>query len=257
MDQPQRQQRNQNISQLYSSGQTMQQIGDQYNLSRERVRQILEKSGQATRSGQESSQLRRQQQEACSEEIMRLYWQSEDVAEVAAELGFQQSSVSRVVKANLPPDTRPDSQKRRKNGPQSKRHSDQEIISYLQAANASLGGVLSISAYQEWAEQQPKNKQGRQLPGPQAAALHFGSWREALLAAGLEANPSSPVNGTGKFGVQQCQQAIQELAAKLKTTPTARQYDQYARLSQGRLPSLATLRSIQGKWLNALEAAGF
>jgi hypothetical protein len=137
-----------------------------------------------------------------------------------------------------------------------KKYTDAELISCLRGASATLGGVLTTADYDSLARGS-RFRDGRPRPTHQTHAHRFGSWRAALDAADLRANPPTPIAGKRLFESSHCIDAIRHVARQLGSTPTLREYEQFATRSGGGLPSSATIRNRLGSWSGALQAAGF
>lgn len=150
----------------------------------------------------------------------------------------------------------PASQRRRKRGSGQKQYSDRELVECLRTASKELGGVLSTTSYAEYIRGRIMRDR-RSWPSHQAHQLRFGSWRKALLRAGLRANRSSPIADQFLFSSEHCTDAIQHLAREIGHAPTAYEYEQAAKASNGAMPSQATVRNRCGTWLGALRLAGF
>jgi Homing endonuclease associated repeat len=138
---------------------------------------------------------------------------------------------------------------------QQKRYSDEQLLMSLREAAAAIGGVLTGPDYDRFSYGS-RAPNGRPWPSKQTSISRFGSWRAALLAAGLQANPSSPLAGMRSFDIDQCIDAVQTVERALGRTPTAAEYDQYARRSESAIPSLSTVCSRCGTWRQALVKAG-
>src|SRR5437588_8758508 len=132
--------------------------------------------------------------------------------------------------------------------------SDAELLDFLRQASRGVGGILTTMDYNRYADART-TEDGRLWPGHQTPSLRFGSWRKALTAAGLGANPSSAIAGQRLFEAEHCIDAVRSLARDLRRIPTAREYEEYAAESSGGLPSLGTLRNRCGSWRVALRAA--
>ena len=135
-----------------------------------------------------------------------------------------------------------------------KKYSDEELLEILREANTELGGILTTSAYDELAKRH-HFLDGRPWPTHQTHFLRFGSWREALLTAGLAANPSSPIAGQRLFDQSHCIDAIRHVHRELGSVPTLSDYEGVAKASNGALPSTATIRHRCGSWTDALRMA--
>jgi hypothetical protein len=136
----------------------------------------------------------------------------------------------------------------------SERYSREELIECLREASEELGGVLSTWAYTDLARTR-HFADGRPWPTHQTHSLRFGSWRSALLEAGLEANPSSAIAGQRLFEVSHCIDAIRYVSHELGRAPSVRDYERIAIDSNGALPSSATIRKRCGSWGKAVEMA--
>ena len=238
---------------LYAQGATLAQVGDRYGLSRERIRQLFAATGLPTRTLAETAEMNRRKARERGTEVVAAYRKLEDIRAVAEQLGVPQSIVREIVREERARQPTRESARRRK--PSRRRFSDQELLDALRAAHAELGGVLSVGMYGTWARGRVL-PDGRPWPGHQVCAHRFGSWRAALMAAGLNANGASPITGTGLFAAPDCVDAVRHVSRKLGRVPTCDEYDREARRSAGALPSLATIRTRCGGWLAALTEAG-
>jgi hypothetical protein len=136
-----------------------------------------------------------------------------------------------------------------------KKYSDEELLRILKEANIALGGVLTTSAYDQLSKGRYLDD-GRPWPTHQTHFHRFGSWRVALHAAGLMANPSSPIAGQRLFEQSHCVDAVRHVQRELGTAPTIRSYEAVVRTTNGALPSVATVRNRCGSWRKALQLAG-
>jgi hypothetical protein len=134
--------------------------------------------------------------------------------------------------------------------PRPPQHTDQELMRCLRRASRALRGVLTVAAYNEFAQEED-------CPSSQTHINRFGSWREALVAAGLKAHPSSGVAGRGRFTPEACAKAVRRARRELAKVPTALEYEAFARDGGGRSPSLSTVRKVCGSWEEALILAGY
>jgi Homing endonuclease associated repeat len=135
-----------------------------------------------------------------------------------------------------------------------KKYTDEELLQILRETSEALGGVLTTHAYDEYAEGRTFSD-GRPWPSHQTHFHRFGSWRRSLLSAGLAANPSSAISGQRLFDRGQCIDAVRHVGRKLGGKPSLRQYETFARKSNGGLPSAATVRNRCGSWSDALRLA--
>jgi hypothetical protein len=235
---------------LYKAGATLAEVGERYGVSRERVRQIFRDHGFRVRSIAETRALQRDRQIAeHAASICECFREHRDIGEVAKRLNLPEGLVKEVIK------TRFSKAQRRKPKATSKRYSDEELIGFLQETSRALGGVLTVKGYNDYARGR-QTADGRPWPTNQTHGLRFGSWHAALTAAGLAANPSSPIAGRTLFDDGHCIDALRAAARELGRPPTAEEYDGFARASNGGLPSQATVRIRLGGWYQALSQAG-
>ena len=235
---------------MYDGGATLEEVGRAFGVSRERVRQIFRDHGMPVRSVKDTHALQRaRQSRQRANRITDRFRDLRDVDAVAHELQLPKTLVAEVVYGAF---TAP---KRRKPTRARKKYSDEELIRFLQGASTALGGVLTAQGYTDYARAH-ETQDGRPWPTHQTHALRFGSWREAVKAAGLAANPSSPIAGQTIFEDGHCIDALRAAVRALGHPPTAQEYEEFARASNGALPSEATVRIRLGRWYKALDRAG-
>ncbi|MHB8510101.1 MAG: homing endonuclease associated repeat-containing protein [Candidatus Dormibacteria bacterium] len=127
------------------------------------------------------------------------------------------------------------------------RYQDGELLDCLRKASSAVDGQLTVATYNRLVA--PGN-----CPSSQTHINRFGSWRVALHAAGLEANPTSAVSGRGRWNADHCASAVRDLARAVGHGPTALEYQSHARANPG-VPSLSTVRKLCGSWAEALAGA--
>lgn len=236
------------IISMRERGATLEEIGQAMGVSRERVRQILKKRGAPARSTSDTFRLRREQHLLKRDEILRRFRETFDAEQVSEELAVPVSIV-RDVTAGI---ARSLHMQHRK--PYPRRWSDDELIGFLQEASQAVGGVLTCGDYNDYARSRSTRK--KPWPTHQTIFKRFGSWREALSRAGLRSNPASAITGKYLFEDSHCVDALRDAARELETAPTVQQYEEFARSSNGGVPSSATIRNRFGSWIDALRAAG-
>jgi Homing endonuclease associated repeat len=200
----------------YSEGASLREVGEEHGLSGERVRQLFVRNGLKTRSPDEVRAAQKVARKAAREKKRKGRRSTADWIE--------------------------------------KKYSDAELLEILQEANRAVGGVLTVHRYDRLAKQR-NLADGRPWPTHQTHFHRFGSWRQALLAAGLTANPSSAIAGQRLFDVGHCIDAIRHVAREVGAQPTVSEYESIARASNGALPSAATVRNRCGSWGEALRQA--
>jgi len=234
---------------IYSAGATLEDVGDAFGLTRERIRQLFQAAGLHIRSNAETAALRRESLARQEAEIARLFRDSGDVKSVARDLDLDPSYVDGVVKRKVPAHWR-----FKDRAASLMLYSDEELLRCLATAQTELGGILSVADYKRLSKGRKLSRR-RPWPTNQTFQNRFGSWRAALDLAGLRANPATPIAGKRIFEIAHCIDAVREVARAMGRVPTAAEYEDYARGMNGALPSLATLRHRCGTWLNALRLA--
>ena len=245
---------------LYEGGLTLREVGEDYGLSRERVRQLFARAGLQTRSNVETAQLKREADRDRADEIVEAFRRTGDVGVVAGELEIGKPTILEVLRAELPPRERVAVSSKPGPAPATvsawakRRYSDEELIAFLREAGAALGGTLSGKAYDEFAHSR-RTSDGRAWPTKQIAAKHFGSWRGAVQAAGLDTHPSSGVGLRERFSREQCVEAVRVVCERLERPPSRSEYERCARESAGELPSVTTVHTRCGGWSEAVRLA--
>lgn len=241
--------------QLYSSGATLEAIGKEFDLTRERVRQILVRAGydmSVLRVKAAKSRHRRMRREHGGA-IHELLDKGLLPREVASALRLPVELVRGVDDAN-PEYARQRKLSRRRSSSSYLKYTDEDVLDSLRAASQGLGGVLTAAAYTEYSRGR-RFPDGRPWPTHQTAFLRFGSWRAALEAAGLQSNPSSPMAGRQLFDEANCIDAILEVERAVGHLPSVNEYITYAAKMEGLLPSISTIRHRLGSWQGALRRA--
>jgi hypothetical protein len=238
------------MDEMYQLGATFQEVGTAFGVTRERVRQILNEAELGTRSGERAVAIKARRRREHMAAVLEAFRRSSDARQVARELELPYGLVKEIVCEHVPTGERRAHWKKPK-----PKYSDEELIEFLRIASRTLGGVLTTAAYTSFASAR-ETSDGRNWPTHQTHSNRFGSWRLALEAAGLAANPASAIAGQTLFQVEHCVDAVRSVSRGLGKVPTAAEYDVAARDSRGALPSLATVRNRCGTWNDALSKAG-
>lgn len=242
------------MRELYDAGGTLGVVAEQFGISRERVRQLFRAHGLPTRSKAEAAALRRKHLvNEHREQIFELIDAGVAPNEIAERLRISPQLVRDTLQDD-PTRRRVAAFRRTAKTRPKPRYSDEEIIECLRTASVELGGVLTTAEYTNYARTR-RFPDGRPWPLHQTPFLRFGSWRDALQRAGLEANPASAIAGQRLFTREHCIDAILEVERQLDHPPTAAEYERAAVASNGILPSLATVRHRCGGWQEALVLA--
>lgn len=94
-------------------------------------------------------------------------------------------------------------------------------------------------------------------PTSQTAVQRFGSWNEALRAAGLATNKIGRAKGQLRFDAAAYDKAIAAFVADCEArglATTYKSYTDYAAEHKGEVPSAAAVRKFYGSWNAALAA---
>ena len=95
-------------------------------------------------------------------------------------------------------------------------------------------------------------------PTSQTAVQRFGSWNEALKAAGLATNKVGRAKGQLRFAAGAYDKAISVFVADCEERgvgATYKAYGEYAAEHKGEVPSAAAVRKFYGSWNKALASA--
>lgn len=242
------------MKEMYDAGATLEEIGAKFDrISRERVRQLLKQHGIDPRPRAErrrSSDLEKLNTNL--PKIRQLVEEGLHADMIASRLGLNRSLVQAAIDADPLLHGWMNAFRRKKQ--HRPLYSDDELLDCLRTASLELGGVLSTAAYDRFIRGH-KLLDGRSWPTHQTPSKRFGSWRAALEKAGLRANPPSPVAGQRIFDRPRCIDAVLEVQRSLGRLPTVQEYEEYAALRSGALPSIATIRNRCGSWQDTLRMA--
>jgi hypothetical protein len=221
---------------------TLEQVGELLGITREGVRVRLKAMGIKPRSFGETALLRaRREISRHGDEIRDAFLQMRDVAETARLVGLSEALVRRAL-GEMVPDF--EILTRVPRDP-SKKYSMDDLMDALREAAHATPGILAENGYDAFVAEHPTLPDGRPRPGKQTMKLRFGFWRDALMRAGLPANPRS---GPGKeFNETDAIAAVVECWRRTGGPPTADGYDVWQRGQEGR-PSTATVRKLAGSW---------
>lgn len=149
----------------------------------------------------------------------------------------------------------PESKRRRYRRLSPPKYPTEEMIALLKQASAEVSVPLSLGTYRLLAKNR-RTDDGRSWPSVHTYAARFGSWRKALIAAGLPVGPRGSSGARPRFSEEDCIKALREVAEMLGGAPTKATHDELARASAGALPSSATIINRLSTWFDALDRAG-
>ena len=231
--------RNREMVDLRTSGRSLGEIGEKFGLTRERVRQILLKSGAP--SSQEVKALRESIRIDKLEEIKLVAiaraaeMPHKTLEQVAEELYVSAIELKRIMtqqEINL--FARPLRASLQK-------WSDQEILDVLRQA-ATLEFPLTVKAYSKLLEE-------GFLKGPSAARIsqRFRSWQSACDLAGVEPGTRTRPLDISRWTDEDLYEAVIRYLKLSESTGAASDYDSWAS-GQDDVPSMGTLRNRLGAW---------
>lgn len=238
--------RDTDIFHAYTGGQTLEQIAQTYGITRERVRQILEKQGVNRRSTTETVGIRhRRLLEEHRQEIGSVFEKTGSVkATVQHFSGRVPAAAVKSVLADIP-----QHQRYRRRATRGRVHTEESMLKSLRRADRA--GARTIQAYREW------RSDVSSAPSVPLLVMRYGSWRAARTAAGLD----TVVAGTPPklFTDADIHSAVSRFVRACKQSgayPSARAYDNWARVVGG-VPMLSTVRTrTNSSWIDLVERHG-
>jgi hypothetical protein len=220
---------------------SLEEIGAKFNLTRERVRQILSASmpdysdyvrSVNGRKREERDAAERSRCEANRQRVLEMYAAGDTLPAVATATGLTVTSIRSIV-----PDW--SQQKRRRTW-----WSDSDIVGALRR----FGGDSGV-AYCAWRESIGRES----LPSYETIRVRFGSWDAAREAAGFESAPPKPFRSDRATA----DDAVESVRRWLNTSPdrrTTESYNQWRSTTPDALCITVVLRRT-GSWRSALLAA--
>lgn len=259
---------------LARSGLTLDEIGAEVGLTRERVRQILNARAPDVAAARKVLAARRRMHLAArqrhSEAADRLHRLSEELlargTDASAVLEHLQRSRIPTVTAKrfgIPSDTVLalydasvfDFPLVRRPVEPELRFDHEACIRYLQTAAEELGvDLLTVAAYEDFASRQTLTPEA--WPSAQTVMKRFDGWREATSAAGLSARGRGRGEYVQRFPAARCREFVDRYvtaALASEERPTLAGYGDWTRDNGG--PSPTTLRNRLGRWSDVLVAS--
>jgi uncharacterized protein (DUF433 family) len=236
-------QRVREMASLREQGWSLDEIALRYEVSRERVRQILRAHGGP--EPQEIAEARRRRAEALAEaridELLALWRAGEGAGSVAGKLGLQAVACRSTIERFATDVDRAARRASMAGARGARTYSDRDIILALTSVTTRLRHVPSAKEYAAVA---------RDLGYPSLATVlnRMGGWSSAVAVAGLRPVTVGPARSRARRWTEDaCWDALERAVDELGEIPSVLAYE---RLAAGRpdLPSSATIRNRLGRW---------
>lgn len=246
---------------IYEKGASLKDLASVCRVPAKQVEKLLSQHGVQIRSGADTKAIKKKEERQSADipkdlrgEVLRSVKARQPVEEICSAhdvtRGQFWSIIWAAVKCN---DLEPSELRLLLEGGSREKYSEEELVQMLREASRTVQGNLTANYFTAYGRGRSL-PDGRPWPTHQTPMKRFGSWHGALELAGLPANRKA--GPARKFSEDDCIQAVAEVGRKLGSAPTTEQYEQYARASGGRLPSLATVRNRCDHWTRALKKAG-
>jgi uncharacterized protein (DUF433 family) len=226
---------------LREQGWSLDEIALRYEVSRERVRQILRAHGGP--EPQDIAVARKRRAERLAEdridELLALWRAGEAPAGAAGKLGLQTAACRTTIERFATDVDRAARRASLAGARAAPTYSDGDITSALTFAAAQLGRVPSAKDYATIA------RRGR-LPSLATVLNRMGGWSSALASAGLRAAAPGPPRSR-RWTEEACWDALRRAADELGEIPSVVGYERFA-AGRSDLPSSATIRNRLGRW---------
>jgi predicted DNA-binding protein YlxM (UPF0122 family) len=235
------QKRRASIAAMYQEGYTLTEVGAKFDISRERVRQILQMEGVAVRHyGSRRRELRNQELRDQKQQILEDYRELLSLVRVAAKYKTSTDSIRALLWDDLS-----DLEKRTaRSKTTGRKYSDEQILDFLREAASATPGMLSVIKYNRYAAE-------RGWCDSQTPTIRFGSWSKALEAAGVPSRTRQPWLGKPKYSDQQILDHMRRVRYIVGRPPTVAEYDTHRLESHP--PSATIRRRFGNSWIAALQ----
>lgn len=241
--------RNVVIVDRYQSGETLEAIGNDYGLSRERIRQIIRKHGVATYNRNRSVVAYRAWVDTHGDEINATFSATRSInATCAAHPEVPTAWVRRFLRPRA-------GESIHGRTAVAKVWTDEGIFTALRAA--AVDGIVTTTGYARW-RRSGATIDGRIPPTTSLITWRFGSWKQAAEAAGLSIGRTSRTNYERQWTRDDALTAVTKFVHDADTRgirPTYARYDAWVSENPGH-PSGAYLRHLTGaSWSEILMEA--
>lgn len=238
--------RNAEFEQRYLAGESMQEIGESLGITRERVRQILEKRGVQSRPAKPPSGPRRQTRRkvaAHRQAIVELKRQGLTNKEIARRFHLGPYFVNRMLRGALSEEE----QRMFRTNTGRERTPETQLLEQIREAHRALGSTMREKDYDAYA------KTRGWIGGYQTLLMRFGSWSRVCELAGISIQTRCYRHKRKDFiNRKTCLDAIRHVRNAIGHIPTMYEYDRYARTASD-LPCVAVVRRRCGGWKNVIR----
>lgn len=236
--------RNEAILAAYTAGRTLADIAVEHDLTRERVRQILEAQGIPRRSLREATRLRHDSMvETYGESILADYERLGSIGRTIAH--YSDVVPAKIVRSVLSKHTLAP-----RIYPGRKQYTDDMVLRALRKADKA--GASTMVSYARWRD----TPAGKNSPSAPLVLLRFGSWNAAREHAGLDCLSPRKTVDSRQFSDEEIAEAVRRFAIECWDSgarPTANAYQQWAD-EAGDVPGLSTVRFRTSKsWTKVLS----
>jgi hypothetical protein len=255
------------ILDLRMSGLTLDEIGKQYGVTRERIRQILKKAFKlvevdpsfegrsfsdifAEKAYSARGEERRLKQERMDEidSLCRTYLNSNPGAtylEISTVLGVEEE----VLRKSLQPQTTKFIWTEARENVNESQFSDEAILEALKLAEV-FESPVSAPMYRDLVERGLVNG-----PGPQTVALRFGSWKKACELAEISYNESVRTSYEKQWTENELLESVIEFLLNKSFGKGIQSYDEWRIETMNNAPSGAHVRKHFDTWIDAKNKA--
>jgi len=223
---------------LRDEGATLDEIGKAYDLTRERVRQLLKSAGHTGAIARENVAAKRERaaQERLAD-VLAAYRRGDSTAEIAQQLDLHPAAVRDLLKVSVTPRDGAARRGTRRNWHQ-QHYSDDDLVDAVREVAERYGRTPTTEEYERAAA-------GGMLPTELTIRNRIG-WVVALERAGYPP-PIRKRAYTRRFPEATCRHALRRLVIESGHIPTHAEYEALAQLDD-RLPAAATVRNRVGRW---------
>ncbi len=233
-------QRVRQMAALRGQGWSLDEIAVRFEVSRERVRQILHAHGGPEQPAVLAARRRRTERlaEERIDELLALWRAGEEPGVIAGRFSLQGNACRSAIERFATDVDRVARRTALAGARAETTYSETDIIAALASTAARLGRAPSPKAYAAIARDEG-------LPSVPTILNRMGGWSNALRTAGLRTG--APSDGRRRWTDDACWAALRRAADELGEIPTVLAYE---RLAAGRcdLPSAATVRNRLGRW---------